>query len=337
MHTDLKVRWLAEDEIESGRAVVTKDNRRLYRLRLKKEDFLEHGFTEGCPGCQAIIAGTPARGHSERCRSRMQNALDTTDDGRQRRERQTARENEALARKLQEEDERMSKKVKTSDDNVATTTSAAGAPSSSSKRWADAEDDADKSPNTKRHRGLQSRRGVKRELEHQDENERDDEDVDIANVEGNIFQDDMKWTVNIVSDLCIPEDPAIKTAMDDMAHYDENTWERLDQHLVEEGEKAELARFKKMGVYSYVRRSEAVNDLDGTFVKVKWVRTNKGTLAQPNIKCRLVAQELGYGQRIDELFSCTPSLMTMKMALIHAAKGERGIMVMDVKERFSLR
>ena len=43
----------------------------------------------------------------------MQNALDTTDDGRQRHERQTARENEALARKLQEEDERMSKKAET--------------------------------------------------------------------------------------------------------------------------------------------------------------------------------------------------------------------------------
>ena len=143
MHTDLKVRWLAEDEIESGKAVMTEDNRRLYRLRLKKEDFLEHGFTEGCPRCQAIIVGTPARGHNERCRSRMQNAFDTTDDGRRRRERQTARENEALARKLQEEDERMSKKAKTSDDNVATTTSAAGAPSSSSKRWAGAEDDAD--------------------------------------------------------------------------------------------------------------------------------------------------------------------------------------------------
>ena len=36
MHTDLKVRWLAEDEIESGKAVLTEDNRRLYRLRLKK-------------------------------------------------------------------------------------------------------------------------------------------------------------------------------------------------------------------------------------------------------------------------------------------------------------
>ena len=89
-----------------------------------------------------------------------------------------------------------------------------------------------------------------------------------------------------------------------------------------------------MGVYSYVSRSEALNDPDGSFVKVKWVRTNEGTAAQLNIRCRLVAQEIGYGQRIDELFSGTPSLMSTKMAIVRAAKGERGTMVMDVKCAF---
>ena len=46
MHTDSKVRWLAGDEIQSGKAVLTEHSRRLYRMRLKKEDFLEHGFKE---------------------------------------------------------------------------------------------------------------------------------------------------------------------------------------------------------------------------------------------------------------------------------------------------
>ena len=78
-------------------------------------------------------------------------------------------------------------------------------------------------------------------------------------------------------------------------------------------------------------RSEALNDPDGSFVKVKWVRTNKGTEAQPNIRCRLVAQEIGYVQRFDELFSGTPSLISTKIAIVHAAKEERAIMVMDVK------
>ena len=94
VHPDLKVRCLAEEEIQSGQAVKKEDGHRMYRLRLKKEDFLVHGFTEGCPGCQAIIAGTTARGHSEACRSRMESALAKTDDGRQRREKQELKENE---------------------------------------------------------------------------------------------------------------------------------------------------------------------------------------------------------------------------------------------------
>ena len=73
-------------------------------------------------------------------------------------------ETEALARRLQEEDERMSKKAKTGDDNLAKTTSAAEASSSAPKKWADAEEEDDKSPTSKRHRGLQSRRGEKREI-----------------------------------------------------------------------------------------------------------------------------------------------------------------------------
>ena len=292
VHPDLKVRWLAEEEIQSGQAVKTEDGHRMYRLRLKKEDFLVHGFTEGCPGCQAIIVGTTARGHSEACRSRMESALDKTDDGRQRREKQELKENEALATKLQEEDERMTKKAKTGDDvpvRCASAAAASSSSSSSSKRWADVEEEDD------------------------------------VNDES---------TVSEVSDMCIPDDPIIKNTVDDMAYFDENTWEILDQQLVKEAEKAEIARFKKMGVYSYVSRSEALNDPDGSFVKVKWVRTNKGTAAQPNIRCRLVAQEIGYGQRIDELFSGTHSLMSTKMAIVHAAKGGRGIMVMDVKCAF---
>ena len=46
-------------------------------------------------------------------------------------------------------------------------------------------------------------------------------------------------------------------------------WEILDQQLVKEAEKAEIGKFKKMGVYSHVSRSVALNDLDGSVVKVK--------------------------------------------------------------------
>ena len=61
------------------------------------------------------------------------------------------------------------------------------------------------------------------------------------------------------------------------------------------------------------------------------VRVKKGT----GVRCRLVAQELGYGQRLDELFAGTPSLGAVRMALTHGvSEKNHKLMVMDVKCAF---
>ena len=150
------------------------------------------------------------------------------------------------------------------------------------------------------------------------------------------IQEDMKWTDKAVSDMCMPDDEDLRRVETDLKYYDKNTWEELNPGKVTAGEKAEFERFKKMEVYEYVKRDVAMSDPDGKFVKVKWVRTNKGTALEQEVRCRLVAQELGYGQRMDELFAGTPSLMAVKVALVHAAKGgpRRCIMILDVKCAF---
>ena len=86
----------------------------------------------------------------------------------------------------------------------------------------------------------------------------------------------------------------------------------------------------------YANRADAYNDPEGVFVNVKWVRTNKGTKHKPQVKCRLVAQELAYGTRMDELFANTPSLSCVKLAMIHAAQEgkNRKLMTLDVKSAF---
>ena len=63
--------------------------------------------------------------------------------------------------------------------------------------------------------------------------EQSDHNMDITNLEENLYQDDMKWTINEVSDMCEPVDPMIHQMMLDMEYFDENTWERLDPRLVE--------------------------------------------------------------------------------------------------------
>ena len=91
-----------------------------------------------------------------------------------------------------------------------------------------------------------------------------------------------------------------------------------------------------MGVYDYVDRQTAHQDGEGVFVKVRWVRVNKGTKTNPHMKCRLVAQELGYGTRMDELYANTPSLSCIMLTMVYAAQKGKGrkLMTLDVKSAF---
>ena len=118
-----------------------------------------------------------------------------------------------------------------------------------------------------------------------------EEGMDIGEMEG-LMQEDFLWELGAVSDMCAPMSVDVQRALADMTYFDENTGEILDERLVRAAEAEELSRFAKMGVYSYAERSQAVQDSEGIFVNVKWVRTNKGTREKPQVKCRLVAQEL---------------------------------------------
>lgn len=69
---DLLVRRLTEEENRESLCKMIGDEARIYRLQLRREDFLKHGFTEQCVGCQSRLRGPPRHGHSEACRERMQ-------------------------------------------------------------------------------------------------------------------------------------------------------------------------------------------------------------------------------------------------------------------------
>lgn len=84
--------------------------------------------------------------------------------------------------------------------------------------------------------------------------------------------------------MCDKEDPELRSWATDMKYYDEVTWKKLEPALVELEERAELERFKKMGVYEYVSRNEAVHDPERKVVKVKWARVHKGCDDQPDVR-----------------------------------------------------
>ena len=54
------------------------------RIRLRQEDFVEYGYTVGCPGCGSIPwKSSVRRGHNEECRARMEEELSKTDPGKE--------------------------------------------------------------------------------------------------------------------------------------------------------------------------------------------------------------------------------------------------------------
>ena len=105
-----------------------------------------------------------------------------------------------------------------------------------------------------------------------------------------MMREDFQWpTVDLVSVLCEPELKWNNQQKAAHEYWDEVTGLPLDPQLVASGENDELDRFRKMGVYSYVPREQAEQDMEGTFVRTKWVRIDKGTPASPTVRCRLVA------------------------------------------------
>ena len=63
--------------------------------KIYKQDVLDHGPIEGCPGCRAVIRGSIAKaGHSHQCRLRMLDLLNESAHGKARIERSSARKEE---------------------------------------------------------------------------------------------------------------------------------------------------------------------------------------------------------------------------------------------------
>ena len=318
----LLVRMLSDDEKKHLLGPETEGGpKQVYRMRLKRDDFIERGFTEGCLGCRAILSGGGVRNHSEACRKRMEGILKETSEGQGRLKRQIDRENEYLSKVLEEHDRDEQARKKVRGDAAGSNGAQDSGPGENvcPKRAPEGDEEGGEAKRRK------SPEGARPLQDHEG-----DEKMEV-NMAERVFQDDMKWNVDAVEDMCEEEDPELQRWAADFSYFDENTWEELDPKQVKKGEQEEYSRFCKMGVYEYHSRELAEQDAEGTFVKVKWVRTKKGG----GVRCRLVAQELGYGQRVDELFAGTPSLGTVKVALAHAMKrADYKIMVMDVKCAF---
>ena len=60
--------------------------------------------------------------------------------------------------------------------------------------------------------------------------------------------------------------------------------------------------------------SEAINDQYGKIVGCRWANCNKGDSSEPDVRCRLVAQEVNHGDGpVDAFYAATPPLEAKRL------------------------
>ena len=112
---------------------------------------------------------------------------------------------------------------------------------------------------------------------------------------------------------------------------DEYTGEELDAALVHEAKKEELAYFKSKRVWRVVPRHRARGQ---RVVGTRWVNSNKGDHEHPEIRCRLVAQEVKTYES-DEFFAATPLTESLKLIISMAAEDpRRQVTLVDISRAY---
>ena len=71
------------------------------RLKLTRQDFEKYGYTPGCSGCENAQTGSYGRDHSEECRKRITERIESTERGKAKVESAAKRMDEAVAEELE--------------------------------------------------------------------------------------------------------------------------------------------------------------------------------------------------------------------------------------------
>ena len=82
---------------------------------------------------------------------------------------------------------------------------------------------------------------------------------------------------------------------------------QLDRKLVKAARQLEMEFFKSLGVYKHDTIDNCWRVTGKAPIGVRWGDTNKGDNENPDVRCRLVAQEINMGAD-DDLYAATPPI-----------------------------
>ena len=297
-------------------------------LYIRKGDLDRHGYSAGCPGCLSILRGKARQAHSTACRKRFEELLSNTDRFKEANERI----NRYLVRKLEQQDAERDRETKLGrketaagekgDQNMegiekdeAHKPDANAGASSSDDRKGSSEEMIDEEPGAK----------VPKRSHGGDGGEGAPGGVGGAASSGHELKR-QKVSVATASptwddvDAVEPDEAEYEVEVADDT-YDGKTGELLSPELVNEARKEELGFMRQIELYDEVPLSECWEATGKPPIDTRWVDVNKGTVDDPDLRCRLVARDFkpkGERDRGD-LFAAMPPLEAKKLLFHRAA------------------
>ena len=110
----------------------------------------------------------------------------------------------------------------------------------------------------------------------------------------------------------------------------------LDDKLVKAAREEEMGYVRKHVIYMRVPRSMCYTETEKAPIKTGWADTNKGTAADPNIRCRWVAKEFNAGPRPDLYAGTSPIEGVRSVVSQVASTGRRDtvLTIIDVRRAY---
>ncbi len=123
-----------------------------------------------------------------------------------------------------------------------------------------------------------------------------------------------------IEDVVVPpEEDNFDMLYKDNEFIDDVTGAPLDKAMAITARRTEMEYVKDMGVYTKVRKKSWMK-----VISTKWLDVNKGDVASPNYRARLVGREIKKDRRTD-LFAATPPLESLRMVLSKCASNQHHV------------
>ena len=122
-------------------------------------------------------------------------------------------------------------------------------------------------------------------------------------------------------------------------YFDEVTHIELPAKLVRAARAEEIEYFNTLPVWDVVKTQECWDKTGSPPITTKWVDVNKGDQQEYDVRCRLVAREMG-GAKNDEFYAPTPPLEAKRLLFSEAAtnrrygRQEKKLLFVDIRKAY---